>query len=122
MLRFLNKNAGRPLRAKELALIGDKLSGGHPGLAKVIFNLWRRQPASEEDELVEYFSQQPDVLDECRRIVEQLHPEEQVTARQLARGEASDPDYVRLLGWRGLLCNTDAPVWFSPLMQAYLQQ
>ncbi len=122
MLRFLNENAGHPMRAKDLALIGDKLSGGHPGLAKVIFNLWRRQPPGEEDDLVYYFSQQPDVLEECRRIVEQLHPEEQATASQLARGQASDPDYAQLLLWRGLLCDAETPTWFSPLMQAYLRQ
>ncbi len=122
MLRFLNENSGRPLRAKDLALIGDKLSGGHPGLAKVIFNLWRREMPGEEEDLVRHFSQQPDVLEECRRIIEQLHPEEQATARQLAHGQACDPDYAQLLVWRGLLSDVEIPTWFSPLMPAYLRQ
>jgi hypothetical protein len=88
----------------------------------VIFNLWRREMPGEEEDLVRHFSQQPDVLEECRRIIEQLHPEEQATARQLAHGQACDPDYAQLLVWRGLLSDVEIPTWFSPLMPAYLRQ
>lgn len=122
MLLFLNENAGKPLRTKELVIIAEKLSGGHAGLAKVIFNLWRRDPPEEVEGMLHKLAGQADVEAECRRILFQLHTDEQIAARLHAQDKPADTDMLRLLAWRGLLDGEDDYRWFSPLLQVYLQR
>jgi hypothetical protein len=103
MLLFLNENAGRTLRARDLVVIDEKLSGGHAGLAKVLFNTWRRVPPPEDANLVDHFAGQSDVLEECRRIYDQLHVDEREAAQRFAQAKPTNPDLLALLIWRGLL-------------------
>lgn len=122
MLNFLNENAGKPLRTKDLVVIGEKLSGGHAGLAKVLFELWRQQAPDPEASAAHVLAAKPEVSNECRRIFEQLHPREQKEAKLLAQGKTTDPKVVDLLVRRGLLVDGDHLEWFSPLMREYLKR
>jgi hypothetical protein len=125
MLAFLNEHAGRPLRSRELTIIGEKLSGGHAGLAKALFERWRQQAPDlyhgPDDGLVDYFSATQEVRDECQRIVEQLHPDERRAAAQLARGGQIKREMTAYLERRGLLAMAEQIRWRSPLLREYLR-
>jgi hypothetical protein len=121
MLVFINENAGRPLRSRELAIIGERLSGGHAGLAKVLFERWRQHAPDPDDRLVDHFSATQEVQDECRRIVEQLHPDERRAAAQLARGGQIDGEMAAYLERRGLLATAEQIRWRSPLLRDFLR-
>jgi hypothetical protein len=121
MLLFLNENAGRPLRSRELTIIGEKLSGGHAGLARTLFELWRQNAPDPEDGLVDHFSATQEVQDECRRIVEQLHPDERRAAAQLARGGQIEGEMAAYLERRGLLATAEQIRWRSPLLRDFLR-
>jgi hypothetical protein len=122
MLIFLNENAGKPLRTTDLILIRERLSGGHAGLAKIIFDSWRRTEPDPED-VVGSFAEKPEVRNECQRIYQGLHPDEQKVAQQLVRNQqtAADQDVIDHLIRRGLVVNQTADQWFSPLFVAFLR-
>jgi hypothetical protein len=122
MLNFLNENASKPLRTKDLVVIGEKLSGGHAGLVKVVFELWRRQAPDPEQSEAYILAAKPEVRNECQRIFEQLHPREQKEAKLLVQGKTTDPKIIDLLVRRGLLVEGDRLEWFSPLMREYLKR
>lgn len=121
MLQYLNESAGRPLRNQDLPTILT-LCGGHARLLKVVFELWRSDPPSGGDYVTHFLAKQ-DVRNECRRILNGLHEEEQAVAMRLANGQEPPEDQpVRdHLIRRGLVENVGEWKWFSPLFVGYLR-
>jgi hypothetical protein len=121
MLAHLNDMVAAPLSSEALDQI-EWLSGRHPRLIKVIFEVWQRETPTHND-LVAFFASKPDVRDECMRIVQGLHEQEQLVAARLAQGrhQAEDEATLDHLRRRGLLVDTP-PGWFSPLLQEYLRR
>ncbi|MCX6045835.1 MAG: AAA family ATPase [Chloroflexi bacterium] len=122
MLTFLNENAGRPLGTQDLILIREKLSGGHASLARIIFDSWLRARPDQED-LVAFFAKKPEVRNECQRIFQGLHREEQQVAQRLVRHQqrAEDQGIIDQLVRRGLLINQTTDEWVSPLLVEFLR-
>lgn len=121
MLQYLNESAGRPLRSQEMVQI-KTLCGGHARLLKLVFDLWRTTPPDSAN-TVAYFGEKPDIRNECRRILQGLHEQEQDVALRIAQGTNSPEDNAVIdhLIRRGLLENTGRWVWFSPLFEQYLR-
>ena len=122
MLRHLNAVAGAPLSRTQLRQI-EELAGGHARLLKVLFDLWAATPPPAIDTTA-YLASQPDVEQECRRILDGLHRHEQEVARRLARGTATGEDQavVDHLARRGLLVRGSGIRWFSPLFERFLRR
>lgn len=120
MLVHLNELAGKPLTLKELAQI-EALAGGHARLLRLIFEVWRAERPAEDD-LVDVLARHPDILDECRRILQGLHEDEQAVVVRLAQGQSQTEDQpvIDHLVRRGLLSNDQAQSWFSPLFAEFL--
>ncbi|MCE7983001.1 MAG: hypothetical protein DYG89_17590 [Caldilinea sp. CFX5] len=121
MLVHLNELAGKPLTTRELTQI-ETLAGGHARLLRLIFELWRSNRPGEDD-LVATLAQQNDIRDECRRIFQGLHEEEQAVTLRLAHGQQQEEDQpiIDHLVRRGLLTDGEAGVWFSPLFAEFLR-
>jgi hypothetical protein len=121
MLVHLNENAGRPLRSMELSQV-RQLAGGHGQLLKIVFNLCLQEGLPGSD-AVAHFAASPDVQQECRRILRNLHPEEQAVALKLARGQHANEEspLVDHLFRRGLLLAMEPVTWFSPLWEHFLK-
>ena len=121
MLMHLNENADRPLRSMELSQV-RQLAGGHGQLLKIVFNLCLQEGMPGSD-AVAHFAARPDVQQECRRILRNLHQEEQAVALKLARGQIANEDrpLVDHLFRRGLLLATEPATWFSPLWEQFLK-
>ncbi len=117
MLAYLNEKAGKPLNAKDQAAILG-LVGGHSGLLKIVFNLWSQGKAPIGD-LDIYFAGQPDVQQECERILIGLHPVEREAAIATAKGQPAAAEIMDHLARRGLLVNN---AWFSRVMAAYMRR
>jgi hypothetical protein len=120
MLVHLNENAGKPFTDKEFDAI-EKLAGGHAGLLKIVFDVWRRSQ-SVPGNLREFFAAKVEVKSEVQRILAGLHPEERAVALRLAKRqeEPGDDEIIDHLVRRGLLTYADRAEWFSPLMAEYL--
>lgn len=121
MLVHLNELAGKALTTREMTQI-ETLAGGHARLLRLIFELWRSQHPDDEN-LVATLVQQSDIRDECRRIFQGLHEEEQVVCLRLAHGQqgAEDQSVIDHLVRRGLLTDGEASGWFSPLFVEFLR-
>lgn len=121
MLVHLNELAGKPLTLKELAQI-EALAGGHARLLRLIFEVWRAERPAEDD-LVDVLARHPDILDECRRILQGLHEDEQAVVVRLVQGhpQAEDQPVIDHLVRRGLLSNGQEQSWFSPLFAEFLR-
>jgi hypothetical protein len=122
MLVHLNEGVGKPLRQQELVAI-KTLAGGHARLLKILFELWRAATPDREDHIA-YFLEKSDVREECSRILNSLHPDEQAVARRIVAGSdtPADADLIDHLVRRGLLLDSTTMVWFSPLFRAYIEQ
>lgn len=123
MLKHLNEVAGNSLRERDLAEI-RQLAGGHAQLLKVVFNLWLEAKGMPGVNPITYLAEQPDVQQECRRILRSLHEEEQAAALRQAQGQAAEADKPILdhLVRRGVLLEADGKKWFSPLFGRFLSQ
>lgn len=121
MLRHLNEVAGNPLRERDLAEI-RQLTGGHARLLKIVFDIWAEQGMAGVNP-VSYLAEQPDVQQECQRILRGLHEEEQEVLARVARDAATreDQDLVDHLLRRGVLIAGGREL-FSPLLSQYLSQ
>jgi hypothetical protein len=121
MLRHLNEVAGDVLTDSQLDQIYYQLAGGHARLLRLVFSIWINEGAGGGKKLT-YFADKPDIQQECRRILLNLHRQEQAVALRLARGEqtAKDQAVIDHLARRGLLVKLDPPTWFSPLMAQFL--
>lgn len=119
MLKHLNEAAGNPLRERDLAEI-RQLAGGHAQLLKIVFDLWAGQETAGVNPIT-YLAGQPDVQQECRRILRGLHEEEQEVLKRVAQGAATPADQALMdhLTRRGVL-NADTGKIFSPLLAQYL--
>ncbi|MCB0156815.1 MAG: hypothetical protein KDD83_01690, partial [Caldilineaceae bacterium] len=121
MMLHANALAGNPLSRQELHKL-LYLAGNHARLMKIVFETWIKQPPPNGDE-VAYFSGQPDVRSECRRILDALHPQEADVARRFVRDQLTPADAptVQHLVTRGFITNEAQRQLFSPLMAAYLK-
>jgi hypothetical protein len=122
MLAFLNSSERQPLDTADFPAI-VKLAGGHAGLLRIVFDLWRSALVAGNIET--YLGGRSEVQSECRRIFQQLHPEEQQTAVAIAQSHRNEIDraVVDHLAVRGLLTESgDKITWFSPLFARYLQK
>ncbi len=121
MLLHLNDLAGKPLRVVDLAPIRE-LAGGHAMLLKIIFNLCVQEGMPNGD-AVKHFVEKPDVQQECRRILQNLHPEEGQAAVRAAQGQQTptDEDLLDHLARRGLLVKRAPVTWFSPVWAQFLK-
>jgi hypothetical protein len=121
MLVHLNELAGKALTMRELTQI-ETLAGGHARLLRLIFELWRSNRPGDDD-LVATLAQQSDIRDECRRIFQGLHEEEQTVCLRLAHGQQQEEDLsvIDHLVRRGLLNNEEERGWFSPLFAEFLR-
>ena len=122
MLDFLNDKDSRPLNGSALANI-HHLAGGHAGLLKTLYELWKRERPSF-NESIQVFSLKSEVNGECARIFQNLHDQEQAVALRVARGQvlADDAPTISHLTTRGLLRSAARNEWFSPLMESFLQR
>jgi hypothetical protein len=122
MAEHLNSIADRPLSARDLAVV-CALSGGHAGLLRTIFDVWRTARPPIERALT-FCAAHSDVQQECRRILRSLHDDERETALLLARGMGMQTRraLIEHLVIRGLLRTADPPEWFSPVMAEYLRR
>ncbi len=120
MLKHLDEVAGGVLTDSQLDQIYYQLAGGHARLLRLVFNIWINEGAVGGK--TTYFAGKPDIQQECRRILLNLHRHEQEVALRLARGEqtAKDQPVIDHLARRGLLVKLDPPTWFSPLMAQFL--
>lgn len=121
MLVHLNELASKPLSLKELAQI-EALAGGHARLLRLAFEVWRAERPDDEN-LATVLARHSDIRDECRRIFQGLHEDEQAVILRLAQGHQTEEDQPVLdhLVRRGLLGNGTEAEWFSPLFAAFLQ-
>jgi hypothetical protein len=121
MLVHLNELAGKPLTTRELAQL-EALAGGHARLLRLVFELWRTARPAEED-LLATLAQQSDIRDECRRILQGLHEDEQAVVLRLTHGQQQEEDQPAIdhLVRRGLLSDSETLVWFSPLFAEFLR-
>lgn len=119
MLQHLNELAGSLLADSHLDQI-YQLAGGHAQLLKIVFNIWIKEGASGIK--AAYFATKPDVRQECRRILINLHKHEQQVALRVAKGQYSAEDQVVIdhLARRGLLVKLEPITWFSPLLAQFL--
>ena len=119
MLQHLNQRAGSKLSESQLEQISH-LSGGHAGLTRLVFNIWFQQEVTGIK--VSFFAEQPDIKQECWRVLENLHPEEQEVALRIAQGAAAieDQAIINHLMQRGLILKSKPVTWFSPLMGHFL--
>lgn len=120
MLKHLNELADNPLSEDDVHQI-YQLAGGHAALLRSVFNVWIEEGASGIK--VKYFANKPDVQQECRRILANLHEDEQKVALLAAQGihEPEHEDVLKHLMRRGLLVRLDPATWFSPLMSHVLK-
>jgi len=121
MLLHLNELAGKPLSTRELALI-QSFTGGHARLIRLVFELWRAQRPDEKEPIAD-LAAQGDVRDECQRILNGLHDEEQGVVLRLTQGtqKVEDQPVIDHLVRRGLLYEGNDSRWFSPLFAEFLQ-
>lgn len=121
MLVHLNELASKPLSLKELAQI-EALAGGHARLLRMAFEVWRAE-RPEGETIAATLARHNDIRDECRRIFQGLHEDEQAAILRLAQGHQTEADQPVLdhLERRGLVSNGAEPVWFSPLFAEFLQ-
>jgi hypothetical protein len=121
MLVHLNELANKPLATRELAAI-ESLAGGHARLLRLVFEIWRTRQNSEGDPVL-YLINQPDIRDECKRILQGLHEDEQDVILRLVQGKqrAADQPIIDHLVRRGLLSDGAERTWFSPLFAEFLQ-
>lgn len=121
MLKHLNEGEGNPLRERDLAEI-RQLAGGHARLLKIVFDTWVSQGMAGVNP-VTYLAAQPDVQQECQRILRGLHEEEQQVLARVAREAVADEDQdlVDHLVRRGVL-TADGQKLFSPLLSQYLSE
>lgn len=119
MLKHLNEMAGQPLRERDLAEI-RQLAGGHARLLKIVFDLWANGDVSGVNP-VTYLVEQPDVQQECQRILRGLHEAEQAVVIRVAGDAATDGDQeiIDHLIRRGVLIS-DSKKLFSPLLDQFL--
>ncbi len=119
MLKHLNAKADNPFAREELTLI-QSLTGGHTRLIKVTFEVWLREKP-EDQRIVDFLAGQPEIQDECNRILNGLHRQEREVALRFAHGQtvALDDPTLDQLQRRGLIVQNGK--WFSPFMEIYLQ-
>ncbi|MBN1993418.1 MAG: AAA family ATPase [Anaerolineae bacterium] len=119
MLHHLNELANSPLQAGQLEQI-YQLAGGHARLLKLVFNIWVEEGVAGLK--IKYFAEKPDIMQECWRILENLHKEEQEVALKIARGVRAAEDQAVLdhLLRRGVLVTLEPVTWFSPLLAQFL--
>ncbi|MEM7538186.1 MAG: AAA family ATPase [Chloroflexota bacterium] len=118
MLKHLNTHVDRGFDTPTLMMIRD-MAGGHARLIKIIFDTWQFEPPNIENVLL-YFAQKPAIQQECRRLFQHMHQQEQeVLLRFIHKQDTEDDaDTVAHLQQRGLLL-PDGQV-FSPLMELFL--
>jgi hypothetical protein len=71
---------------------------------------------------VTFFTREPAVKAECRRILNNLHKDEQEAALAAAQGRYT-AEHVELLDHlmrRGMLLKMEPVTWFSPLIDQFL--
>lgn len=119
MLDHLNRLAGSGLTFNQLEQI-YRLTGGHAGLLKLVFNVWVEGGAAGVK--AKYFADRPEIKQECKRVLGSLHEHEQEVALRAARGQqtAQDQDVLDHLWRRGMLTQISPVSWFSPLMALFL--
>jgi len=119
MLQHLNEVAGNPLPERDLAGI-RQLAGGHARLLKNVFDLWSGEGMAGVNPLT-HLIEQPDVQQECRRILHSLHEDEQAVLIRAARGIATpdDQEIIDHLVRRGIVA-ADTQKLFSPLLEQFL--
>jgi hypothetical protein len=118
MLKHLNEVAGNPLRERDLAQI-RQLAGGHGRLLKIVFDLWVNEGLSGTNWMT--LAEQPDVRQECLRILRGLHDEEQEVIMRVAGDAATEADQeiIDHLVRRGVV-TPDTKKLFSPLLEQFL--
>ncbi len=119
MLYHLNAVADWPFSRRRLKLIRDQ-AGNHSRLLKITFEVCKRRkltPKADRPRLAE----EPEVRDECARILNGLHAQEREVAIRLAHGRprASDEPTIDHLRRRELIDANGR--WFSTLIKSYLQ-
>ncbi len=121
MLHHLNDSLDEPLSVETLHQIAW-LSGNHPRLTKVTFEICQAEHVASSNP-AQYYAAKPDIYDECNRIFQGLHEQEQHVAIRAARAkqQPEDADTIDHLLRRGLIVQTNSIQWFSPLMAIFLE-
>jgi len=120
MLTFLNARASISLAADDLSMIYH-LSGGYPALIRTLFETYETQPPPNPDWMT-HFSNQIDVQNVLRRLLDYLHRHERYVLYRLAHKQklhTQDAPALELLKKRGVLQDDDKP--FSILLTHYLR-
>ena len=120
MLAFLNARASISLRTSILRTLYH-FSGGYPALIRTLFEIYETQPPANPD-LLSYFSNQADVQNVLRRLLNHLHRHEQYVLYRLAHRQelqAEDAPALDLLKKRGVVQDDAKP--FSLILTQYLR-
>lgn len=125
MLHHMNEQAQQALSDQELATIQAQ-SGGHARLLYLLFHLWSSEHPPVTVPL-SYFLTHPQasaIREECQRIFNGLHPEEQEVAVRLAQGKEKPADaaLVNHLITRGLVKGGGWNEWSIPLLAEFLRR
>ena len=88
-------------------------------MLKIVFDLWVNEGLSGANPIA--WAEQPDVRQECQRILRGLHEDEQAVVVRVARDAATDADQevIDHLVRRGVLA-PDTKKLFSPLLDQFL--
>jgi hypothetical protein len=99
------------------------LAGGHGGLIRSLYFATRRDAGLLVPEGIDRLAANPDVQDECDKILNSLD-EESNDLRRIILREGSSADGLRRLQTRGLIrpSLSGAPGIFSPVFETYLRR
>lgn len=123
--RVIAQIAARRSRAvtasQETAMLA--LSGGHPGLLVALCDLLSNGDAAPTNgDLTEWALDQPQVVEECRKLWNGLAEDEQFALSRLATGIGASYTIRELLTLKGIIRPTGQDVvgFFSPVLRQYV--
>jgi hypothetical protein len=122
VLGQLEARRGHPLSESEKRSVLE-LSGGHPGLIVALFDAAAIGPVPAADEdLTGWALQQPQVVEECRKLWEGLAADAQLALSHLAQEVGTTHSLRTFLELAGLIRpqGPEEVSFFSPLFRAYV--
>ncbi|MCB0045032.1 MAG: hypothetical protein KDD92_06365 [Caldilineaceae bacterium] len=125
MLEHLNNNHGRPLSQVDREYL-LWLAGGHARLIRVLFDAWSNSPPPlrEREALLQYFTDQKDISQECCRVLKNLafHEQRMIQSIYADKEIMLTLEQANHLKYRGLITNFSPLSWFSPVFAAHLER
>ncbi len=123
MIRHLTARRSVELKERDTARLIE-LCVGHAGLLKASLGLlWDEQQARGLEEIGQALGDEPAVQAECKKMWEGISESEQAALCTLVGGAPADPEALRRLKRKGLVCQgrSESFVLFSPLFADYIR-